>query len=275
MTTRFLPALLLLVLVSACTSGGGSSSAPSPSPSRHTPADAPVVQARPENKACYQLDTSQLTKPNNGSQPVGCSRHHNALTIFVGKLRTVVNGHSLAVDSKRVQRQLTTTCPRKLAEFVGGSPDIRNRSRFNVVWFSPTPAQSDSGAPWFRCDLIAFAKQESLLALPSTKKLEGVLDGPHGLDTYGLCGTAAPGAPGFERVICAHSHAWRSVSTIPIAGGKKYPGVDQVRTSGDSTCQSRVRQSSGFSLKFRYGWEWPTREQWNAGQHYGFCWAPS
>ena len=27
-------------------------------------------------------------------------------------------------------------------------------------------------------------------------------------------------------------------------------------------------------LSFRFGWEWPTREQWRAGQRHGYCWAP-
>ncbi len=65
----------------------------------------------------------------------------------------------VAVDSAAVQRKLATTCPRRLAAFVGGSAQTRDLSRFNVVWFSPTLAQSDAGADWFRCDVMAFADE--------------------------------------------------------------------------------------------------------------------
>jgi len=28
-------------------------------------------------------------------------------------------------------------------------------------------------------------------------------------------------------------------------------------------------------LNYRWGYEWPTEQQWQAGQHYGICWAPA
>ena len=48
--------------------------------------------------------------------------------------------------------------------------------------------------------------------------------GPGALATYGLCGTAAPGAPGFQRVICGQRHSWRAIDTIGLSGGARYPG---------------------------------------------------
>ena len=180
----------------------------------------------------------------------------------------------MAVDSATVQKQLTTTCPRKLAEYVGGSSTSRRLSRFNVVWYSPTLEQSDQGADWFRCDLIAFAGSDQLVALPGRRRLEGALDKPGALGVYGLCGNSAPGAPGFERVICGRRHSWRAIDTIGIGAGAKYPGVSTVRRAGDSACQDLAQSRSENTLKFRYGWEWPTREQWDRGQHFGYCWVP-
>jgi Septum formation len=270
---RCCTAALILPLVSACTSNDHpASELPSPSISTST---ARVVPPKPAAKACYQVKLTQLTRPTNQSKPVSCAGRHDAQTIFVGRLRTSAAGHSKAVDSAAVQRHLTTTCSGKFAKFVGGSQDVRSLSRFKVVWFRPTLSQADRGPDWFRCDLIAFAKQNALLRLPPSHALQGVFDKADGLDTYGLCGTAAPGAHGFARVICSQKHTWRAIATIPIAGGKKYPGVAAVRDVGDRTCKSRARQRTGFSLKFSYGWEWPTRKQWaDAAQHYGYCWAP-
>ena len=74
---------------------------------------------------------------------------------------------------------------------------------------------------------------------------------------------------------CALDHSWRAISTIPLAGGRTYPGAARVRRAGDSTCADQVRADAGLVLEFRYGWEWPTRAQWNAGQHYGYCWSPA
>ena len=257
---------------SPSTSVASESSSTSPSASASTP---PVVPPAPKRAACYRLSPAQLTQPTNASGAVSCRGRHTAQTIYVGRLDTVVDGHAVAVDSATVQRQLSTVCPRKLQAYVGGSTGTRRLSRFNVVWYSPTLDQSDQGADWFRCDVIAFAGREQLAPLPGTQRLRGVLNDARTLSEYGLCGTAAPGERGFERVICGRKHSWRAIDTIGIAGGSRYPGATSVRKAGDSACKDRARARSGDTLKFRYGWEWPTREQWSRGQHYGFCWVPA
>jgi hypothetical protein len=273
-------AVAVALLASGCTGGS--------SPSQDPPSASPTATAtgtgsstaqpappKPKRAACYRLTPAELTRPSNGSSPVPCRARHTARTIFVGRLGTVVDGHALAVDSDAVQRQLSRTCPRKLAAYVGGGPRIRNLSRFNVVWFSPSLEQSDAGADWFRCDLIAFDRQSSLYALPRAGGLQGVLGRRGALDTYGLCGTAAPGTRGFARVICARPHSWRAFTTIGLAGGRRYPGAGTVRADGDGACRARAHSRASNPLTFRYGWEWPTREQWAAGQHFGYCWVPA
>ena len=278
---RMAAALACAALVAGC-SGPSSPPSANPSPSgsasaSSTPSEAatPVVVPRaPRAKACYRLTAAELTKPTNASTPVHCASRHTAQTIYVGTLDTVVDGHSVAVDSATVQKQLSTTCPRKLAAYVGGSATARDLSRFNVVWYSPTLEQSDQGADWFRCDLIAFSAQDQLAALPGTARLKGVLGSAAALDEFGLCGTSAPGARGFQRVICGRGHTWRAIDTIGLPGGTRYPGTATVRKAGDSDCKDLAQARSDNSLKYRYGWEWPTREQWDRGQRFGYCWIP-
>ncbi len=279
MSTRRLLAAAALVLaaaLSACSGGTPTtprSAAPTPTPSpTGTPTTAPPVA--PRAGQCYQLSLRAATRPTSARPAVPCGGAHTAQTIHVGRLDTLVDGHLLAVDSDRAQRQLATTCPRELAGFLGGTAERRALSRFQVVWFSPTLAQYDAGARWFRCDVIAFGDAGHLLPLTG-RRLRGVLDRPDALATYGLCGTAQPGSPGFERVACGRQHTWVAVSTIPIDGGDRYPGEQAVRDAGDSSCADRVRGANGFPLEFTYGWEWPTREQWAAGQRFGYCWAPN
>ncbi len=247
-------------------------STPSSSPPSTTAAPA-VVPKAPEEGACYRLGLDQLAKPTNRSKPVACTGEHTAQTIHVGRLKTVVDGHALAVDSDAVQEQLATTCPQALADYVGGTEQERALSRLEVVWFSPTLGQADRGANWFRCDVVGFGTGNTLLDLPPSAGLEQALDQPEGRDRFGLCGTAEPGEEDFVRVVCARPHTWRAIATIPM-GTTKYPGVDVARDFGDDACRTRVREREGFTLTLRYGWEWPTAAQWRAGQRYGYCWAP-
>jgi len=249
-------------------SGTSGPSAPS---ERAAASSIPERARRPPPRACYRLGFDEATAPTNDSPPVSCRNRHTAQTYYVGRLDTVVDGHLLAVDSRQAQRQVAQTCPRELADHLGGSAQARALSRLEAVWFSPTIEQSDAGASWFRCDAVALAGSGRLAPLPD--RLGGFLDRPDALDQVGLCGTAAPGEPGFERVICSLRHRWRAVSAIAISGGTAYPGVTAVRDAGEGTCRDQVREASGSPERFSYGWEWPTREQWRAGQRFGYCWA--
>ena len=229
----------------------------------------------PEEGSCYRLSLEDAARPTSEVAPVACRAKHTARTVHVGRLDTIVEGHALGVDSDRVQDQLSGTCPAEVEAFLGGDDESRALSRFEAIWFSPTLEQYHAGAMWFRCDVVAVGGPDELLTLPSDQRLEGILDRPGALDTYGLCGTAEPGTDGFERVACARPHSWVAIATIPLQGGEKYPGVDAVRDAGDEACSDEVRSRNDLVLEYQYGWEWPTVEQWTAGQRYGFCWAPN
>ena len=251
--------------------GASGTSTPSASVSEDPTTEPPPA---PAEGACYRITLDEAARPTNDRRPVSCERPHTARTFHVGRLDTVVEGHSVGVDSERVQRQLAETCPRELEKFLGGDAETRALSRFQTVWFSPTLEEYDAGADWFRCDVVALGTPEKLLELPAQDRLLGVLDRPGTLATYGLCGTAQPGAEGFEGVACALPHSWVAIATIPIPGGDRYPGTTTVREAGDSACSDEVGSRNELLLEFSYGWEWPTAAQWEAGQRHGFCWAP-
>lgn len=275
-----LAAAVATLVLAGCTpaeddrAGGEADDGPSPTATTTTPVEATPAPPVPRAGACYRLTLRQAARPTNDNPAIPCDKGHTARTLHVGALDLLVDGHSLAVDSTRAQRQIRATCPRELDEFLGGDAERRALSRFQVIWFSPTLEESDLGADWFRCDVIALGKGSRLLPLPREERLRGVLDRPGALATFGLCGTAQPGADDFERVACALPHSWVAVSTITIAGDDTYPGVAAAREAGEETCADRVREANDFVLEYRYGWEWPTREQWRSGQRYGICWAP-
>ncbi len=282
------PAVVAAVVLAGCTSGEPSTDVPpsgtasSGSPSAASPSDAsgappppttlPASARPPRANACYDLDFAEATSPTNTEKPVSCRRPHTSQTFYVGRLDTVVDGHLLAVDSAQAQAQVREACPRRLARYVGGSARDQRLSRLEAVWFSPTLEQSDQGASWFRCDVVGLSRGSRLADLPG-RQLKGLLSRPGALDEVGLCGTAEPGSVGFDRVICSEPHSWRAVTTIDMPGGRPYPGAASLRAAGEDTCRDFVRRASGSPEEFRYGWEWPTREQWRDGQRYGFCWA--
>lgn len=226
---------------------------------------APVVGA------CHDLAFEAAAQPTDETLPVPCKGKHTTVTIHVGQLDPVVDGHLLTVDSAKVQRQPAAACPGRLAAYVGGDEDARRLSRFEVVWFSPTVEESDLGANAFRCDVLAIRGSSQLASLPAN--LKGVLDRPEDLDRFGICGNAAPSAKNFARVICAQPHTWRAIEPFDIDPKAKY--LDKgVTAAGDSFCRDEASDRADGALKFTWSFEWPTEQQWKAGQRYGFCWVP-
>ncbi|WP_244929137.1 septum formation family protein [Nocardioides sp. W7] len=257
-------------LLAGCAGDGQSPAGPPPSP---TPAVLPTATEAPlpPDGACYRLRYAEALAPTNDREPVDCAGRHLSQTFAVGRLDTVVDGHLLAVDSVRVREQVARRCPAALGDFLGGSEEDRRLSMLRAVWFTPTVEASDSGAGWYRCDVIALAGAERLA--PVTGTLADVLGRAEGRDRWGMCGTAAPDAPDFARVACSAEHSWRAVSVVDLPPGA-YPGAADVREAGQAPCEDAGRDAADDPLDYRWGYEWPTAEQWQAGQTYGRCWAP-
>lgn len=235
------------------------------------PPTAPPPPKPPKDGACYRLDFAEALAPTNNSKPRPCTRRHTAETYLVGTLETVVDGHLLAVDSDHVQQQVAAACPAALADFVGGDQAARRLSMIRPVWFTPSLRQSDRGANWYRCDVVVVAGAERL-AEPDTS-LEGALDREALREKYAMCGTAAPDSDDFERVICGAEHSWRAIRVVPYEPGA-YPGVDAVKDALETPCSDAGLDVAEDPLDFRWGYEYPTKEQWEMGQTWGLCWAP-
>jgi hypothetical protein len=240
-------------------------------PTSPTPTTAAPPPAAPPRHACYDLDYAQAAEATSTASPVPCTTTHTAVTIQVGTIRPVVDGHLLAVDSDSVQRQIATRCRARFAAHVGGTEESRRLSRLAVVWFSPSLAESDRGALWFRCDLVALAGRDRLAALPRSTR--GLLAAPDVLDRYGTCGTASPAASRFLRVICSARHTWRARASIDLPAHARYLGK-AAGAAADSACHDIDARLAADILKLRWSFEWPTRAQWDAGQRYGYCWTP-
>lgn len=271
-TARQVAALAALVILAGCSSGSPSSTAsrsPSPTPAATTTATtAPPPPAAPAVGSCHRLTVVTATHPTDSAPAVPCTRPHTAVTYSVGRFNPLVDGHLLAVDSRQVQAQLATRCPRRLPSYLGGSAEDRRLSRFRAVWFGPTVPQADAGAQWFRCDVVAVASDGRLAPLGA--QMKHVLDQSGALDQYGTCAPSAPATKGFHHVICSQKHTWQAIATVDLHGVRFHGHGAQ--SSAENTCNDQGATKANGALKYSTGFEWPSRQEWTAGQRYGFCW---
>jgi hypothetical protein len=192
---------------------------------------------------------------------------HTAVTFYVGSL-----GSSMPPDSVKAQRMESTVCPRRFAAFVGGTLDDRRLSMLRDVWFGPSSDAVARGAHWFECSAIALRGNQNLALLRGP--LHGILAQTAGREHYGLCGTAQPGTSGFEQRMCSAPHSWRALRTVAFAPGR-YPGEVKVRSAGQELCKNAANDAAQDPLHFSWSYQWPSLQQWRAGQTFGVCWAPA
>jgi hypothetical protein len=274
--TALVACVLGLVVLTGCSSGsssgGGDKAASAPSPeATSASSSAPPPPVAPRVGSCHALTLGEATAPVEAGPAVPCRGAHTSVTVKVGRLTPLVDGHLLAVDSRTVRARVQKACPSSGIGYAGGDTRTQRLSRLEVVWFTPSLEQADAGAAWYRCDLVGLASAGTLITLPP--RMKGVLAAGGALDRFGTCGTAAPGARGFERVVCSRRHAWRAVDVIELGARTRY--LDKAAgASGDASCKDTAAARANGALKYTWSFEWPTRAQWNAGQRYGYCWLP-
>jgi hypothetical protein len=272
--------VLAAVLALAACSSSEKTKNPVAQQTSATPSPTPVVAAPPPPApalgACYRLSYDEAVAPTSDDHPVPCGKAHSSQTFAVGRLDLVTNGHLLAVDSDAVQKQVAQRCPDKLAAYLGATQEELRLSLLRPVWFTPTVEQSDAGAEWYRCDVIAVTGDKQVAKIDHG--VAHALDKPEGRDQFGMCGTAQPGTAAFDRVLCRDDHTWKAISVIDLGdqAGKKgsWPGEKVVQEAGQAACRTAARAIASDSLDYQWGYEWPTKDQWQAGQDYGRCWAP-
>lgn len=263
--------LVATLALTGC-SGSHPSTSPSVSLSAPTTTAPPPPAPAPPVGGCYRLSFSQATKATTGAASVSCRSRHTAVTVYVGHSDPLVDGHLMAADSQAVQKQLAQRCPGRLATYVGGDEQTRRLSRLATVWFGPQMSQAQLGARWFRCDVVALADDGTLAPLHGS--MRHALDAPDALDRWGTCGTTAPSAARFRRVICSEPHAWQAVSVVELPAGSRFLGK-AATAAANLSCHTTASNRAHGALKYTWSFEWPTRAQWRAGQHYGFCWVPA
>jgi hypothetical protein len=271
------PLVVALLALTSCQSDEKEPAA-TPTPTS-TPTPTPVVAAPPpappEVGACYRLSYDKAVAPTNDDTPVPCAKGHTTQTYAVGQLDLVAGGHLLAVDSAAVRQQVAQRCPGKLPAYVGATDEQLRLSLLRPVWFTPTIEQSDAGAAWYRCDVIAVTGDKQVAKIDHN--ISEALEKPEGRTEFAMCGTAQPGTASFSRVLCREDHSWKAITVVDLtklAKNGAYPGEDAVKGAGQDVCQEAARSIASDALDYQWGYEWPTKEQWQAGQTWGRCWSP-
>lgn len=274
---RWSLALVLALALAGCSPADDPPATPT-NPAGPTPSAAVDVGAsRPARGACYRLSVTEALAPTSTEPAVPCKRRWTARTFHVGPLGAAAAGQVVTVDSEEAAQLMAAECPRRLAEYLRGTPRDVRLTVFRAVWFTPTAAEAEAGADWFRCDLVALASPGKLARLSG--KVRGLLADAERSAPYALCGTSPPDAPEFQRVACAEDHAWRAVGSVDLDSAA-YPGRPAARVAAEHRCIEEARRMATDALDFRWGFEWPTRAQWTGtpispGQRYGVCWAPA
>ncbi len=141
------------------------------------------------------------------------------------------------------------------------------------VWFTPTLEEFDQGASWYRCDVVAPAGAEELAGL--TPPMRGTLAhrgraGPlrHVRHRRARHPRLLPGP------VLGSARAGARCEVVDLGAGDAYPGADAARDRGQEPCEAAGRSAAADPLDFSWGYEWPSRDQWDAGQHHGLCWVP-
>lgn len=260
------------LLAAACSGTTPGPAEPDPASSAATPTRAAEPPPDPPAGRCYQLDFDDALAPAQpDADPRRCRRPHTSETFRVAQLDLVVDGHHLAVDAPQVQQQAAQRCTERLPGLLGAGADGVRLSMVQPIWFTPTLDEADAGARWLRCDAVVITGDERLARRSGS--LRGALaDGVP--ERLAMCGTAAPDADDFERVVCAAEHTWRAVSVVEFVAERDYPGARAARERGRGTCEEVGADAAADPLDYRWSYEWPTKEQWGNGMRFGRCWVP-
>lgn len=265
-SARALKALLvctILVIVTAC---GAAAPHPATKPKPTPPPPAPAVGA------CRILTFASATAASDDSPIVPCSQKHTAVTVAVGALVDKAQLKTLDINAPAVQQRLAVSCPKAVEAYAGGSGRTFDLSQIQGLSFVPTPAQIAKGANWYRCDMVVLAAPNTLATVTGT--MSNVLTSAHALDRWGTCGTSAPSAATFKRVLCSSRHSWRAVAVITIPERSTYLAKDTSKAAS-LTCRKIATKAAHGALKYTWSFEWPNKQHWQAGQRFGLCWLPN
>jgi hypothetical protein len=225
--------------------------------------------AAPDVGACRVLAPDDLGRPSNDTATVLCERPHTAQTYAVESLPHQFDDASY--DDLKVAAVAYRTCAQDFNDFTGADESLAMRTILSWAWFRPSTDAWDSGARWYRCDVIGGGDQaRSYVDLPATA--QGLLLG-RPKDAWMVCAQGAT-VSGSVKVPCNDKHDWRAVTTIVLGdAGTSYPGDQAVQARTRDFCSKSVGAWLDYPVDYDFGYSWFHRPEWDAGNRRSVCWA--
>lgn len=232
------------------------------------PEQVDAVEA-PKLGACRELTPDDVAQTSNATETVACSEKHTAQTYAVGQLPSDLK--DAAYDSEELSRFAYRTCQDKFIKFVGADESLAMRTVLSWAWFRPSEKAWESGARWYRCDVVGGgAQSKEYVELPETA--EGLLFGKP-KDQWMVC-AVGPSVDGSVKVPCSQKHDWRAISTIKLGGPKdEYPGDRLVEVRTRDFCSDQVGAWMQYPVDYDFGYTWFHEAEWEAGNRRSVCWA--
>ena len=234
----------------------------------------PPCRSRRETAPATGSTTTRPSRRPSSVAPSPCARRHTSMTFAVGPLDAVVDGHLLAVDSERVRDQVATSLP-------GALRRLRGRH-------DGGPAAQHAAAGLVHPDRRGVRRRRVLVPLRRRRAGRRREARPaHAAASQGVLGT--PGRPRPLRHVrhrrarhrrassgssARPTHSWRAVATVPFDGRHATPASRRSAPPARPPARTPAPAPPTDALDYQWGYEWPTAEQWRAGQTYGLCWAP-
>jgi len=145
----------------------------------------------------------------------------------------------------------------------------RLRPVLAVVYLVYTAGLTGPADPGLCAEGIRLAR--ILASLPETVK--GFNDTDEALDDFGVCSRGEPGTSGALLVMCNQDHDYRALTALRLgADDADYPGQQAVGADGQQRCDDYISETLGLGGGYTYAWTYPSLDDWDAGQRFGFCW---
>ena len=230
-------------------SGSEQPSATTPSTSKvpRAPREKPLPRyGMPRPAQCFRATAAQLRSTVANAKPVPCSKQHTTVIAWTGVLKRPLTGNAPASRRLAVARR---SCLPAFRRAVGGSDADRAMSLLSWTMFTPSTEQLARGARWVRCDVFAQSGGQ-LVPLPEKLPLLG-----GGIpEVLRIC----QGTDGTD-ISCGRPHTYRVEAVFQVSS---YPEPAYQRQARDRC--DRLMGPGGY-------WQPPSREGWDAGDHFVRC----
>jgi len=222
----------------------------------------------PQPGTCRELSAADLRAPSNANPVVACSRRHTAETFAVG---TLPKETGTSYDDKRHGTFVFDTCSKAFRDFLGVDESLAMRVQLAWAWFRPSKRAWDSGARWYRCDVVGGPDGAKVLRpLPAEARGLFSTDLP---DAWLTC-AQGPTVPHSTKVPCSERHDWRAVTAVKIGQPQDpYPGDRIVQVRSRDYCSDWVGAWMHYAPNYDFGYTWFRDADWATGNRRSVCWA--